>query len=139
MSSTGYGTSVDHARDHQGAGRDAGPGRHRPVDGDPRASSPDDGRGRRGVTVLVRLDPDLRWLLAPRFRAAGERPLGSAPDATVAHLVQAAGVPLTEAGGVRVDGEPVPLSARTRPGAVLEVDPAPRPQPAPAGGFLPDV
>jgi hypothetical protein len=91
------------------------------------------------VTVLVRLDPDLRWLLAPRFRAAGERPLGHDPDATVAHLVQAAGVPLTEVGGVRVDGEPVPLSARTRPGAVLEVDPVPRPQPAPAGGFLLDV
>ena len=91
------------------------------------------------MTVLVRLDPDLRWLLAPRFRAAGERPLGSAPDATVAHLVQAAGVPLTEVGGVRVDGDAVPLSARTRPGAVLEVDAVPRPQPVPAGGFLLDV
>ena len=91
------------------------------------------------MTVLVRLDPDLRWLLAPRFRAAGERPLGSDPDATVAHLVQAAGVPLTEVGGVRVDGEAVPLSARTRPGAVLEVDAVSRPQPVPAGGFLLDV
>jgi uncharacterized protein with PIN domain len=83
--------------------------------------------------------PELAFLLRPRDRAARERRLGHDPDATVAHLVQAAGVPLTEVGGVRVDGEAVPLSARTRPGAVLEVDAVPRPQPVPAGGFLLDV
>jgi uncharacterized protein len=90
------------------------------------------------VTV-VRVAPELAFLLRPRDRAARERRLGYDPDATVAHLVQAAGVPLTEVGGVRVGGGPVPLSARTRPGAVLEVDAVPRPQPVPAGGFLLDV
>jgi uncharacterized protein len=90
------------------------------------------------VTV-VRVAPELAFLLRPRDRAARERRLGYDPDATVAHLVQAAGVPLTEVGGVRVGGGPVPLSARTRPGAVLEVDPVPRPQPVPPGGFLLDV
>ena len=89
--------------------------------------------------VTVRVVPELAFLLRPRDRAARERRLGHDPDATVAHLVQAAGVPLTEVGEVRVDGGPVPLSARTRPGAVLEVDPVPRPQPAAAGGFLLDV
>jgi uncharacterized protein len=89
--------------------------------------------------VTVRVVPELAFLLRPRDRAARERRLGHDPDATVAHLVQAAGVPLTEVGGVRVDGDAVPLSARTRPGAVLEVDAVPRPQPVPAGGFLLDV
>jgi uncharacterized protein with PIN domain len=53
--------------------------------------------------------------------------------------VQAAGVPMTEVGAVRVDGAPVPPSARTRPGAVVDVEPVPRPQPVPSGGFLLDV
>jgi hypothetical protein len=87
----------------------------------------------------VRVSGELAFLLHPRDRTTRERRLGHDPDATVAHLVQAAGVPLTEVGGVRVDGEPVPLSARTRPGAVLEVEPVPRPQPVPRGGFLLDV
>jgi uncharacterized protein len=81
----------------------------------------------------------LRFLLPGRDRHHGVRRMRFDPDATVAHLVQAAGVPLTEVGGVRVDCQPVPLSARTRPGAVLEVDPVPRPQPVPPGGFLLDV
>jgi uncharacterized protein with PIN domain len=91
------------------------------------------------VTVLVRLDPDLRWLLAPRFRTAGERPLTFDPDATVGHLVQAAGVPLTEVGTLELDGVPVRVSARTTPGAVVDVGVAPRPVAVPAGGFLLDV
>jgi len=89
--------------------------------------------------ITVRVPAELAFLLRSRDRPARERRLGHDPDATVAHLVQAAGVPLTEVGGVRLDGGPVPLSARSRPGAVLEVDPVPRPQPVPAGGFLLDV
>ena len=89
--------------------------------------------------VAVRVTTELAFLLRPRDRAARERRLGYDPDATVAHVVQAAGVPMTEVGELRVDGEPVPLSARTRPGAVVEVEPVPRPQPVPCGGFLLDV
>lgn len=89
--------------------------------------------------LTVRVPAELAFLLRPRDRVARERRLAYDPDATVAHLVQAAGVPLTEVGEVRVESEPVPLSARTRPGAVLEVDPVPRPQPVPPGGFLLDV
>ncbi|WP_236831786.1 hypothetical protein [Blastococcus sp. KM273128] len=87
----------------------------------------------------MRPAPDLRRLLAPRYRGAGERPLPFDPDATVGHLVQAAGIPFTEVGEVRVDGAPVPVTARVRPGAVLEVVPAPRPVAVPPGGFLLDV
>ena len=43
--------------------------------------------------VTVRLPPELGFLLRPRDRAARERRLGYDPDATVAHVVQAAGVP----------------------------------------------
>ncbi len=89
--------------------------------------------------LTVRVPPELTFLLRPRDRAARERRLGYDPDATVAHVVQAAGVPLTEVGGVRVDGAPVPLSARTGPGALVEVEPVPRPQPVPPGGFVLDV
>ncbi|MGR6966783.1 Mut7-C RNAse domain-containing protein [Geodermatophilus sp. URMC 61] len=89
--------------------------------------------------VDVAVPAPLRFLLPGRDRHRGVRRMRFDPDATVAHLVQAAGVPLTEVGGVRVGGEPVPLSARTRPGTVLEVDPVPRPQPVPPGGFLLDV
>jgi uncharacterized protein with PIN domain len=89
--------------------------------------------------VVVRLPPGLRFLLAPRQRASGERALTFDPDATVGHLVQAAGVPLTEVGGLRLDGDPVPGTARARPGGTIDVLEVPRPQPMAAGGFLLDV
>lgn len=89
--------------------------------------------------VDVVVPAPLRFLLPGRDRHRGVRRMRFDPDATVGHVVQAAGVPLTEVGGVRLDGEPVPLSARTRPGGVLEVEPVPRPQPVPPGGFLLDV
>jgi uncharacterized protein len=89
--------------------------------------------------VDVVVPAPLRFLLPGRDRHRGVRRMRFDPDATVGHVVQAAGVPLTEVRRVRVDGGPVPLPARTRPGAVLEVDPVARPQPVPAGGFLLDV
>jgi uncharacterized protein len=60
-------------------------------------------------------------------------------DATVAHLVQAAGVPLTEVGGLRLDGAAVPPSARPLAGSTIEVEEVERPQPLASGGFLLDV
>ncbi|SDM86739.1 hypothetical protein SAMN05660642_03491 [Geodermatophilus siccatus] len=89
--------------------------------------------------VDVVVPAPLRFLLPGRDRHRGVRRMRFDPDATVAHVVQAAGVPLTEVGEVRVDGQLLPLSARTRPGAVLEIGPVPRPQPVPSGGFLLDV
>jgi uncharacterized protein len=89
--------------------------------------------------VTVRVAPELAFLLRPRDRPARERRLGYDPDATLGHVVQAAGVPLTEVGELRLDGAPAQVTARPRPGAVLEVAAVPRPQPVPAGGFLLDV
>jgi uncharacterized protein with PIN domain len=90
-------------------------------------------------SVVVRVPGSLRFLLPARDRAAGERRMGFDADATVGHLVQAAGLPLTEVGTVRVDGEPVPLFRRPGPGNVVDVDEVVRPQPVPDGGFLLDV
>jgi len=89
--------------------------------------------------VLIRVAEPLRVLLPGRYRAAGERRLGFDPDATVGHLVQAAGVPLTEAGALRLDDVPATRATRPVAGSTVEVDPVERPQPVPAGGFLLDV
>ncbi|SDY55877.1 hypothetical protein SAMN05660209_03147 [Geodermatophilus africanus] len=89
--------------------------------------------------VAVRVPPELAFLLRPRDRAARERRLGYDPDATVAHVVQAAGVPMTEVGGLRLDGVPTQPTARPGPGSVVQVAAVRRPQPVPSGGFLLDV
>ncbi|SDO06273.1 Mut7-C RNAse domain-containing protein [Geodermatophilus sp. DSM 45219] len=89
--------------------------------------------------VTVRVAPELVFLLRPRDRPARERRLGHDADATVGHVVQAAGVPLTEAGGLRLDGVPTVVGARPGPGSVVAVAAVPRPQPVPRGGFLLDV
>jgi uncharacterized protein with PIN domain len=89
--------------------------------------------------VVVRVPDALCFLLPPRDRATGERRLPFDPDATVGHLVQAAGVPLTEVGELTLDGAPVGRADRAAPGSVLEVAEALRPEPPTAGGFLLDV
>ncbi|MBM7806694.1 hypothetical protein JOD57_002531 [Geodermatophilus bullaregiensis] len=57
--------------------------------------------------VVVTVDDALRPLLPARDRAAGRRVLPADPGTTVGHLVQAAGVPLNEAGELPVDGPPL--------------------------------
>jgi uncharacterized protein with PIN domain len=89
--------------------------------------------------VAVQVDVPLRFLLPLRDRRDGVRRLRFDPDATVGHLVQAAGVPLTEVGPLLLDGAPVAAWARPRPGSAVDVAEAGRPQPVPAGGFLLDV
>jgi uncharacterized protein len=89
--------------------------------------------------VEVVVPGPLRFLLPGRDRHRGRRRLRFDPDATLGHLVQSAGVPLTEVGGLRLDGEPVPRSTRSRPGSTIEVADVERPQDPPAGGFLLDV
>jgi uncharacterized protein with PIN domain len=89
--------------------------------------------------VAVRVPEGLRFLLPRRDRPRGERRLRHDPDATSGHLVQAAGVPLTEVGGLRLDGAPAPPTARAHPGSTIEVAEVERPQPPAPGGFLLDV
>jgi uncharacterized protein len=89
--------------------------------------------------VVVQVPEPLRFLLPARDRAHGARRLVFDPDATIGHVVQAAGVPLTEVGRVRLDGRPAPLAERTAPGSTIEVEQVARPESVPAGGFLLDV
>jgi uncharacterized protein with PIN domain len=90
-------------------------------------------------SVDVVVPPSLRFLLPSRDRHGGMRRLRFDPDATVGHLVQAAGVPLTEVGRLLLDGAPAAAAARTAPGSRIEVAEVHRPEAAPAGGFLLDV
>jgi uncharacterized protein len=76
--------------------------------------------------VEVAVPPPLRFLLPARDRHRGRRRLPFDPDATVGHLVQAAGVPLTEVGELRLDGVPTAPHARTAPESTIEVTEAPR-------------
>jgi uncharacterized protein with PIN domain len=90
-----------------------------------------------GVEVVV--PPSLRFLLPGRDRSSGRRRMAFDPDATLGHLVQAAGVPLTEVGELRLDGVPADVATRTAAGTTIEVAEAPRPERVPPGGFLLDV
>jgi uncharacterized protein len=96
---------------------------------------------RSGATesVDIVVPPPLRFLLPSRDRHRGMRRLRFDPDATVGHLVQAAGVPLTEVGGLLLDGAATTVTARTAPGSRIEMAEATRPETPPAGGFLLDV
>ena len=80
--------------------------------------------------VTVRVAAELRFFLPSKRRAHCVR---STHDGTAStgHVVRSLGVPLTETGELRVDGEPVPAAHRPAAGSVIDVPPVPRPQPAP--------
>ncbi len=59
--------------------------------------------------------------------------------ATLGHVVQAAGIPLTEVGTLLLDGSAAGPATRPPDGSAVHVPPVVRPQPVPAGGFLLDV
>ena len=79
---------------------------------------------------MVRLSvaPQLRFLLPTRWRAGVVHVPGD-PTASLGHIVQAAGIPLTEVGALRVGGQPVGVSRRPQPEELVEVVAHPRPQP----------
>ncbi|NAZ85627.1 hypothetical protein GTR00_05840 [Kineococcus sp. T90] len=85
------------------------------------------------------VDPALLPLLPARARRAGRLLVPHEPHASAGHVVQSAGVPLTEVGVLTVDGAPVSPADRPPPGSVLHAGAAARPQPVPAGGLLLDV
>lgn len=94
----------------------------------------------RVATLTLEVPAELRFLLPPARRGRGSVDLVAADTDTVGHVVQAAGIPLTEVGEIRLDGEPVAASARAVAGA-LALRPAGRPQPTPTSPprFLLDV
>jgi uncharacterized protein with PIN domain len=91
------------------------------------------------MDVDVVVPAPLRFLLPARDRHSGMRRMAFHPDDTVGHLVQAAGVPLTEVGALRLDGVAVSAGARTSPGSRIDVGEAARPERPPGGGYLLDV
>jgi uncharacterized protein with PIN domain len=84
----------------------------------------------RTVEDLVRLlvAPELRFLLPARARP-GTLDVPYDPTASLGHVVQAAGIPLTEVGALRTGGRAVPDRHRPAPGEVVEVLARERPQP----------
>lgn len=90
------------------------------------------------MDVSVRFSPELWIFLAPRNR----RPEVAVPydgTSSLGHLIESAGVPLTEAGTFLAGGRPVERSYRPGPDEVVEVPPAPRPQAVPCCRFVLDV
>ncbi|WP_153455571.1 Mut7-C RNAse domain-containing protein [Streptomyces smaragdinus] len=76
----------------------------------------------------VRFPAELRFFLAPQYRAGGAA--DAAPDgtSTLGHVVEALGVPLTEVGGLLLDGADVPFSRIPAGGGTVDVRPVARPQ-----------
>jgi uncharacterized protein len=80
------------------------------------------------------------WLFLPPRRRRAQIVVSYDGSATLGHVVQALGVPLTEVGPPYVDGARCDPARRLHPGAVIELVPPPRPQPLPDGArFLLDV
>ena len=80
-------------------------------------------------TVRLCIHPALRFLLPRRGRDSGELDLPHDPDATVGHLVQSAGVPLTEVGDLLVAKVSVSWRSRLQEQDRLDVVVRARPQP----------
>jgi uncharacterized protein with PIN domain len=79
---------------------------------------------------MVRLEvaPQLRFLLFARWRADVVE-VAADPTASLGHVIQSVGVPLTEVGTLRVADRTVPVAWRPEPTDVIEVLTRPRPQP----------
>jgi uncharacterized protein with PIN domain len=89
--------------------------------------------------VELRVDPWLWLFLPPRHR----RPSFTVRydgTSSLGHLVESAGIPLPEAGELRIGRARAAPAQRVPPGQAVTVMPVPRPQPMPAGArFCLDV
>ncbi|GAA5118390.1 Mut7-C RNAse domain-containing protein [Pseudonocardia adelaidensis] len=89
--------------------------------------------------VVVRPAQQL-WLFLPPRRRREEIVVPYDGSASLGHVVQSLGVPLTEVAPPAVDGAPSEVTRRPHEAAVIELEPPPRPQPLPDGArFLLDV
>lgn len=89
-----------------------------------------------GAELSVRICEELRFFLPARHRTPEVR-CGHDGTASLGHVVESLGVPLTEVGALRADGRDVPPSHRPRPGALIEVGGVTRPQPLPPSAPVP--
>lgn len=89
--------------------------------------------------VTLRVDESLRFLL-PARRRASEVVLPHDGTSSLGHVVESAGIPLTEVGELRRADEVMTASRRPLPGETFDVLPVRRPQPLPdPATFLLDV
>ncbi|WP_219415909.1 Mut7-C ubiquitin/RNAse domain-containing protein [Pseudonocardia nigra] len=90
-------------------------------------------------SLVVRPDRELWLFLAPRRRCE-EFAAPYDGEASLGHVVQALGIPLTEVGELTLDDGRADPADRPVPGATVGIAPVPRPQHVPgATGFLLDV
>lgn len=90
-------------------------------------------------TAWLEFGAELRFFLRREYRLAGRVPVACDGTSSLGHVVQAAGVPLTEVGPLAVAGQPAAPGYRPRGGDVISVGAMPRPQPVPGYRFLLDV
>lgn len=79
--------------------------------------------------VRLHVDPELRFLLPARWRGPGVLDVAHDETATLGHVVQATGIPLTEVGSLRAGDRLVDAGHRPGPDDVIEVAVRRRPQP----------
>ncbi|AJE85338.1 hypothetical protein SLNWT_4962 [Streptomyces albus] len=93
-----------------------------------------------GPEIHIQFAPELA-LFVPHHRRAGTTALRTDGVSTLGHVVESAGVPLTEAGTLLVDGRPVEPSHVPAAGEHIEVRAVTRPQHLPGAPlrFLLDV
>lgn len=93
-----------------------------------------------GPEIHLEVAPGLRLFVA-HGRRQGRTPVITDGSSTLGHVIESLGIPLTEAGELRVDGRPVPASHIPAAGELVEVRPVPRPQQVPGAPlrFLLDV
>jgi uncharacterized protein with PIN domain len=92
------------------------------------------------VDLVVRLDHEL-WIFVPPGRRRPQITVRHDATASLGHVVEALGVPLTEVGTLHVDGQSVGPGYLPAVGTTVQVHPVGRPQQPPgwAGAFLLDV
>lgn len=88
--------------------------------------------------VELRFVAELRMFLAPANRAGTVR-MATDGTSSLGHVVESAGVPLTEVGSLLVNDRPERPSYQPRSGDLVSVAAVSRPQPLPAPRFLLDV
>ncbi|WP_327296007.1 MULTISPECIES: Mut7-C RNAse domain-containing protein [unclassified Streptomyces] len=93
-----------------------------------------------GPEIHLEVAPELRLFL-PSERRQGRTTLVTDGSSSLGHVVESAGIPLTEAGRLAVDGRTVPSSHIPRAGEIIEVHAVERPQQVPGAPlrFLLDV
>jgi uncharacterized protein with PIN domain len=93
-----------------------------------------------GSDIHLSFAPELHLFVAAR-RRAGSTPVAIDRSSTLGHIVESLGVPLTESGRLRADGQEVPVSYVPHGGEHVEVSGVERPQKVPGAPlrFLLDV